>query len=146
MDQQIPLLKNLKSQWYTEIRSISHIKLAPRTQIVVPVNAIMPPNARATKVSPSKALLCSPLRIPNGIIGENKIDKIIIANTSHAYVEMKANALIAYASHSVQEEPIVELFGTAANSIPEQDQLDPTKPLIDDTIGRMFFSDYDIKI
>lgn len=134
LDQQIPLLKSLKSQWYTEIRSISHIKLAPRTQIVVPVNAIMPPNARATKVSPSKALLCSPLRIPNGIIGEKKIDRIIIANTSNAYVEMKANALIAYAAHSVQEEPIVELFGTAANSIPEQDPLDPTKPLIDDTI------------
>ena len=130
MDQQIPLLKNLKSQWYTEIRSISHIKLAPRTQIVVPVNAIMPPNARATKVSPSKALLCSPLRIPNGIIGENKIDKIIIANTSHAYVEMKANALIAYASHSVQEEPIVELFGTAAITVAAKSSFTPLSKII----------------
>lgn len=134
-DTQLPLITRLKSQWYSDIRSLSHIKLPPRTQLVVPVKANIPPDARSVRVAPSKALLSTPLRIPNGIIGEKKIENIVLANTSNAYIEVKANALLAYAASSTQEEPSVELFGTAANSsIPEQDPLDPTKPLVDDII------------
>jgi hypothetical protein len=88
LDHQIPLLKSLKSQWYTEIRSVSNVKLAPRTQMVVPVKALLPQNAQTINVLPSKALLRSPLRIPNGIIGDKKVEMMIIANPSNTYVEV----------------------------------------------------------
>ena len=130
----VPLIKNLKSQWYSELRSISHTVLAPRSQHVIPVNSALPLATKFAKIIPSKALLSSPLRVPNAISKSNKLNRIIIANPTDSSIEIKPHALLAYAATSHYEEPTISLFDEPKEEIPEHDPDDPTKPLVDDSI------------
>ena len=130
---QVPLLKDLRNQWYSEIRSTAHLFLAPRSQHVIPVKADLPTATRTARIIPSKALLSSPLRIPNAICQSNQVNRIIIANPTDSRIEIKPHALLAYAATSHSEEVYPTLFQPTEET-PEHDPDDPTQPLVEDSI------------
>lgn len=130
---QVPLLKDLRNQWYSEIRSTSHLFLSPRSQHVIPVKADLPTATKTARIIPSRALLSSPLRIPNAICQSNQVNRIIIANPTNSKIEIKQNALLAYAATSHSEEVYPTLFQPTEEP-PEHDPDDPTQPLVEDSI------------